>query len=134
MWERVRVILRKELIQALRDPRLRMMLFLPPVIQLLVFGFAVNLDVDHAKIAFMDMDRTPLSRDLRASFEGNGRFEVVAFPESEGDVQRVLDRGVAQAVVRVLPNFERDIKRGNTAQVQVLVDGSNSNTASLVSS
>jgi ABC-2 type transport system permease protein len=134
MWERIRVIIRKEFIQAFREPRLRMLLFVPPVVQLVVFGFAVNLDVDHARIAWMDMDRTPLSRELRARFEGSGRFDVVALPASEEDVQRALDRGEAQAVVRVLPDFERDVKRREPTQVQVLVDGTNSNTASLVSS
>ncbi|MGB7719820.1 MAG: ABC transporter permease, partial [Bryobacteraceae bacterium] len=65
MWERIRVMLRKEFIQALREPRMRMLLFLPPLLQCIIFGYAVNLDVDHARIAWMDMDRTPESRDLR---------------------------------------------------------------------
>src|SRR6266513_2786533 len=134
MWERIRVILRKEFIQALREPRLRMLLFVPPMVQLLVFGFAVNLDVDHARIAWMDMDRTPASRDLRDRFVGSGRFLVVATPSNEDEVQSVMDRGVAQAVVRVLPGFAGDLARGRAPQVQVLVDGTNSNTASLVSS
>ncbi|MGO9259351.1 MAG: ABC transporter permease [Bryobacteraceae bacterium] len=134
MWERIGVILRKELIQALREPRMRVFLFLPPLIQLLIFGFAVNLDVDHTRIAWMDMDRTPLSRELRERFEGSGRFDVVALPASEEDVQQTLDRGTAQAVVRVLPQFERDVLRGHPTEVQVLIDGTNSNTASLVSS
>jgi drug efflux transport system permease protein len=133
MWERILVILRKELIQALREPRMRILLFVPPMVQLIVFGFAVNLDVDHARIAWMDLDRTPMSRELRARFEGSGRFDVVAQPENEEQVQQVLDRGEAQAVVRVLPDFERDIRRGRQTEVQVLVDGTNSNTASLVS-
>lgn len=133
MWERIRVILRKELIQALREPRMRVLLFVPPVFQLIIFGFAVNLDVDHTRIAWMDMDRTPLSRDLRERFEGSGRFDVVALPRSEADVHETLDRGVAQAVVRVLPEFERDVRRGIPTEVQMLVDGTNSNTASLVS-
>src|SRR4051812_41199231 len=90
MWERIRVMLRKEFIQALREPRMRVMLFVPPMVQLLVFGFAVNLDVDHTRIAWMDMDRTPLSRELRARFEGSGRFDVVSQPENEADVQRTL--------------------------------------------
>src|SRR5579883_479137 len=132
MWERIRVIIRKELIQALREPRMRAMLFVPPIIQLLVFGFAVNLDVDHVRVAWEDMDRTPLSRELRASFEGSGRFDVVAQPENEQEVQAVLDRGDAQAVLRVLPNFERDVRRGKATEVQVLVDGTNSNTASII--
>jgi ABC-2 type transport system permease protein len=132
MWERIRVILRKEFIQALRDPRMRVLLFLPPVIQLLVFGFAVNLDVDHVRIAWTDMDRTPLSRELRQRFEGSQRFDVVALPQSEDEVQEVMDRSQVEAVVRVLPGFERDVRRGRPVQVQVLVDGTNSNTASIV--
>src|ERR1051326_1477908 len=134
MWERIAVILRKELIQALREPRMRVLLFIPPMVQLIVFGFAVNLDVDHARIAWMDMDRTPLSRDLRERFEASGRFDVVALPANEEEVQQVLDRGLPQAVIRVLPRFERDIRRNHPTEVQVLVDGTNSNTASLVSS
>ena len=96
MWERIRVIVRKEFLQTLREPRMRVMLFLPPIVQLLIFGFAVNLDLDHARIAWMDMDRTPLSRELRARFEGSGRFEVVALPANEDEVQRVLDHGEAR--------------------------------------
>src|SRR3954451_6685355 len=133
MWERIFVILRKEFIQALREPRMRVLLFVPPMVQLLIFGFAVNLDVDHARVAWMDMDGTPASRELRDRFTGSGRFELVAAPENEAQVQRVMDRGQAQAVVRVLPGFARDLARGRTTQVQVLVDGTNSNTASLVS-
>jgi len=133
-WERIAIILRKELVQALRDPRMRILLFLPPMIQLVVFGYAVNLDVDHARIAWMDLDRTPASRELRERFEGSGRFDVVALARNEQDVQNVLDRGQAEAVVRILPEFERNLRRGENAQVQVLIDGTNSNTASLVSS
>jgi ABC-2 type transport system permease protein len=133
MRERLRVILRKEFIQALREPRMRVLLFLPPLMQLLIFGYAVTLDVDHARIAWMDMDRTPESRALRARFEGSGRFDVIATPQSEEQAQSVLDRGQAHAVVRVLPGFARDLARGRATEVQVLLDGTNSNTASLVS-
>ena len=111
---------------------MRILLFLPPMIQLIVFGFAVNLDVDHARIAWMDMDRTPLSRDLRERFEGSGRFDVVALPRNEEDVHQALDRSQVQAVVRVLPDFERDVLRGRPTAIQVLIDGTNSNTASLI--
>lgn len=133
MWERIQVILRKEFIQMLRNPRMRGMLFLAPLIQLVMFGYAVTLDVDHARIAWRDMSHTPESRALRARFEGSGRFDIVALPESEKDVQRLLDRSEVHAVVAVLPEFARDLARGSTAQVQVLLDGTNSNTASLVS-
>src|SRR3954453_8365918 len=132
MWERIFVILRKEFIQALREPRMRVLLFVPPMVQLLVFGFAVNLDVDRARIGWMDLDRTPQSRDLRQRFAGSGRFDIVGWPATEEDVQSTLDRGEAQAVVRILPGFARDTARGRETEVQVLIDGTNSNTASIV--
>lgn len=134
MWERIHVILRKEFIQALREPRMRLLLFMPPLLQLILFGFAVNLDVDHSRIAWMDMDRTPESRDLRFRFEGSGRFEVVAEPRNEEEVRQLLDHAKVEAVIRVLPEFARNLMRSGGAQVQVLTDGTNSNTASLVSS
>jgi ABC-2 type transport system permease protein len=133
MWERIRVILRKEFIQLLREPRMRGMVFLAPLIQLVMFGYAVSLDVDHARIAWRDMSQTPESRALRGRFEGSGRFEIVALPQSEDEVQSLLDRSEVHAVVCVLPTFARDLARGQNAQVQVLLDGTNSNTASLVS-
>src|SRR5260370_20628712 len=98
MWERIFVVLRKEFIQALREPRMRVLLFVPPMVQLIVFGFAVNLDVDHARIAWMDMDRTPQSRSLRDAFTGSGRFAIVSAPGGAEDRPRVLDRRAAQAV------------------------------------
>ena len=134
MWERIFVIVRKEFRQTLREPRMRLLLFLPPMVQLIIFGFAVNLDVDHVRIGWMDSDRTPASRELRAAFIASGRFDIVLWPETGEDVQRILDRGDAQAVVRILPDFARDLERGEAAQVQVLIDGTNSNTASLVAS
>ena len=133
MWERIGVMLRKEFYQVWREPRMRMLLFLPPLLQLIVFGYAVTLDVDNARIAWMDMDRTPESRALRARFEGSGRFQVTAIARNEQDVQRLLDRSEVHAVVGVLPGFARDLAQRRTAQVQVLLDGTNSNTASLVS-
>src|ERR1041384_3983410 len=111
MWARILVIVRKEFRQALREPRMRVLLFVPPLLQLVLFGYAVNLDVDHVRIAWMDQDRTPQSRDLLAAFEGSGRFEIAATPEREGEIQALLDRGKVQAVVRVSPGFARDIER-----------------------
>src|SRR5579862_4400765 len=133
MRQRLRAMIRKEFVQALRDPRMRGMLLIPPLMQLLIFGYAVNLDVDTANIAWMDQDNTPQSRDLRAEFEGSGHFIVKATPGDERQMQALLDRGQVDGVVRVLPGFARDIARGQASSVQVLLDGTNSNTASLVS-
>jgi len=133
MWQRLKQMIRKEFIQALRDPRMRSMLFIPPLLQLMIFGYAVNLDVDNAKIAWMDQDRTQQSRDLLSEFVGAHRFDIVAMPEDEKTMQRLMDRGQVDAVVRVLPGFGKDVARGRTTSVQVLLDGTNSNTASIVS-
>ena len=133
MRQRLRRIIRKELIQALRDPRMRSMLFLPPIIQLLIFGYAASLDIDNARIAWMDQDRTPESRELLSEFEGSRRFILAGLPDNERSMQLMMDRGQVDAVIRVLPGFGRDVKRGRTTSVQVLVDGTNSNTASIVS-
>lgn len=134
MRERLLCIIRKEFRQAFREPRMRIMLLLPPLVQLFVFGFAVNLDVDHANLAWMDGDRTYQSRELLAAFQGSGRFDVVAEPANDRDVQQLLDASKADLVVRVLPGFERNLARGRNTSVQVLINGTNSNTASIVSS
>ena len=126
--------MRKEFRQALREPRMRVVMFAPPLIQLILFGYAVNLDVDHVRIAWMDQDRTPESRDLLAAFAGSGRFEVAARIEREDEIRALLDQGKVQAIVRVLPGFARDLERRRPMAVQVLVEGTNSNTASIVSS
>jgi ABC-2 type transport system permease protein len=134
MWDRIFEIIRKELLQLLREPRMRVVVIVPPMVQLIIFGYAVNLDVEHARVGWFDQDRTPASRELRARFEGSPRFSITALPASGTDVQHLLDRGEVQAVLRVLPGFGRDVARGDTAQVQILIEGTNSNTASLLSS
>jgi ABC-2 type transport system permease protein len=134
MRQRLRCIIRKEFIQSLRDPQMRGLLIVFPLIQLLIFGYAVNLDVNTGTIAWMDQDRTPESRELRSQFEGSGRFIFGGEPQSDAAMQRMLDRGQVDAVVRLLPGFGRDVRRGRSTSVQVLLDGTNSNTASIVSS
>jgi ABC-2 type transport system permease protein len=134
MWRRIGVIVRKEFSQLFRSPRTRTLLFIPPIIQLIVFGYAVNMDVDHIHMGWLDRDQSPASHDLLADFLGSGRFVLVAQPQADGDVQRLLDAGDVKCVVQVLPGFSRDIARGQPTAVQILVDGTNSNTASLVSS
>lgn len=129
MWERIRVLIRKEFLQTLRNPRTRIVLLIPPVIQLLIFGFAANMDIENARIAFQDGDRTPESRALRAAFDASPYFDVAFDIDREADVQHLLDSGEVLAIVRVLPGFARSKRPA----VQVLVDGTNSNNASIVS-
>lgn len=133
MWSRIREIVRKEILQALRHPRMRIALFGPPLVQLIIFGYAVSLDVDHIRMGWMDEDQTPTSLDLLAAYQGSGRFELRRMPETESEVQRLLDRGEVQVVIRVPRGLSRDIQRNHPTAVQILIDGTNSNTAELIS-
>src|SRR5512145_2566356 len=131
MWERILQIVRKEVRQTLREPRMRGIILVPPLLQTIIFGFAVNLDVEQARIAWMDTDRTVQSRQLRQAFEGTPYMKIARTAESDRQAVGLLDAGEVQAVVRVGPGFGADIARGRQTEVQILLDGANSNTASI---
>lgn len=133
MRRRLMEIIRKEFRQTLREPRMRVLLILPPILQLIIFGFAVNLDVDSSRLAWMDLDHTPQSRELLAAFQGSRRFDVMRYPETSAQLQQALDHGAVQCAVRILPGFACDLKHGRATSVEILVDGTDSNTASIVS-
>ncbi len=132
MLERLYRMLVKEFIQVLRDPRMRAVVFLLPVVQVLVIGYAVNTDVRHVPMAVCDLDRTPASRDLVARFEGSGCFDVARRITSEPEIREVLDSGEAKVVLRFNRGFSEDPQGGRSASLQLLLDGSDSNTASVV--
>ena len=132
MLERLYRMLVKEFIQVLRNPRMRAVIFIVPVIQVLIIGYAVSTDVRHVPMAVYDLDRTPASRDLLARFEGSGCFDVVRRIDSEPEVREVLDSGEAKVVLRLNRGFAEDLAGGRSALAQLLLDGSDSNTASVV--
>ncbi len=131
-WMRIREIVRKEFLQVFREPRMRFMLIAPPLIQTIIFGYAVNLDVQHVSLAWMDADRTPESRDLYEIFTSSTYFNVVAAPGNNEELRDLVDRGEVEAAVTIDPGFAKALHRGVAAPVQVIIDGSNSNTAALV--
>jgi ABC-2 type transport system permease protein len=130
--ERIREIIRKEFRQSFREPRMRALMIVPPVLQFLIFGFVVNLDVEHSKLAWFDQDLSPASRELRDAFTGSKRYTIVSAPANEAELQRILDEGRVESAVVVPPDFGRDLARGRQARIQILVDGTNSNTASIL--
>ena len=132
MFERIKHILIKEFIQIFRDPKMKGMIFLTPVIQVLVFGYAVTTDVRHIATAVYDLDNSVVSRELVSRFVNSGYFDIVEYIESEGRDQNLIDRGKVRAVLRMNKGFEEDLRAGRTAQLQVIVDGTDSNTAGIV--
>lgn len=122
----------KEFIQIFRDPKMRGIIFVMPVVQLLVFGYAVTTDVKHIATAIYDLDNSVASRELVASFEKSGYFDVVEYIDNENRARNLVDRGKVRAVLRMNKGFQNDLRAGRTAQLQVIVDGTDSNTAGIV--
>lgn len=131
MFERIQHMLIKEFIQVFRDPRMRVVLFVIPCMQVLIIGYAVSTDVKHVRTALCDLDNSEVSRELTARFVRSGYFDIVAIADTDRAVQSVLDRNDVTAVLRFNHGFAEDIRAGRTATLQVLVDGTDSNTASI---
>ena len=132
MWERIRHMLAKEFIQVFRDPRMRVVIFATPIIQLLVIGYAVTTDVTRIATVVADLDRTQDSREVVRRFEGSGYFRVVRSVTEARAIQTLMDEGAVKAALQFDPGFADDLARGRTATMQVIVDGTDSNTASVV--
>ncbi len=131
---RIREVVRKELLQLKRDPRLRRILFVAPMIQLVVFGYAVSTDVRDTATYLVDQDRTQLTRELADAFVASGYFRIVARSQDPGDVVRALDHGEATVGLVIPPGFTREVASGGggpAAEVQLLIDGTNSNIATV---
>jgi ABC-2 type transport system permease protein len=132
--DRVRItsLLRKELRQIFRDPRMKRLIFVAPVFQLIVFGYAVNTDIRETPLFVVDQSRSYESRQLVDALTASGYFRVMARSDQPAALTRALDRGDAIAGIHIPPDYARDVKAGRGAAVQVLVDGTNSNTATIV--
>ncbi|MCC6699678.1 MAG: ABC transporter permease [Candidatus Hydrogenedentes bacterium] len=131
MLERIRRMLIKEFLQMFRDVRMRLVVFVAPLIQMTIFAFALTTDVTNIRTIVLDRDNTPSSRELLHAFTAAEYFEVVAFARTDVDLRTMLDAGDAQAALEIPPNFERDLRGGRTARVQLLVDGTETNNAAV---
>ncbi|HEB88502.1 MAG TPA: ABC transporter permease [Deltaproteobacteria bacterium] len=128
----IQVLVVKELLAVWKDPRSRFVLIGPPIIQLLVFGYAATYDLQDIPIAFYIEDSGGETRDLIARFEGSPIFRTTARLERESDIARVIDSREASLVVHVGPDFSRDLHVARPATLQLVVDGRNSNTAMIL--
>ncbi len=128
---RLRQLTRKELRQTMRDPRTLRVIFIAPVLQLLLFGYAVTTDVKDARLIVLDRDRTDLSRELVQTIAASGYFRIVGETARDADLADALDRGRALLALEIPRGFQGDLAAGRPAPVQLLVDGSSSNTATV---
>ncbi len=128
---RLRAMIRKELVQAFRDPRMRTVIFVVPVLQTLVFGYAVTTDVLHASVAVMDRDMSAESRMLTEALEGSGVFDLSG-TGPDGRIESLLDRGTVDAVL-VIPDGFGDFVLGRRTSIQIITDGTEAVTSGVVS-
>lgn len=130
-WARVAEMVRKEFLQISRDPRLRRLIFIAPMIQLMVFGYAVSTDVRHTATFVVDHDRSAAARDLLDAFTASGYFDVVGRSDRPADAVAALDHGDAVMAVEIPSGFAAALASGRGATVQLLLDGTNSNIATV---
>ena len=123
MIRKIFAVIKKELLQLKRDTRLLFVLFFFPVFLLVIFGYAINFDVKHIKLAIYDQDKSDLSRDFIRSFTNTEYFNLVMYIDSTQAIDHLLDHKVAQCVMIIPADFSEKFYSNEEAKVQYLIDG-----------
>ncbi len=121
----------KEFLALLRDPRSRFVLIGPPIMQLIIFGYAASFDLDNVAVAIYDEDGGSAARELVSRIQGSPHFQVVAFVDHESRVASLIDNKEALMVLHIEPRFTARLASGRVGSLQLILDGRNSNTALL---
>lgn len=132
MIRRLRYLIWKEFIQVLRDKKLRLFVFLPPIIQLIAYGYAINFDIKHVPTAIYDESNSAESRELISRFTSSDYFAVKHFISNQQELRRLIDENEANLVLRFPYDFARLLKSNQEAPVQVVIDATDSNAALIV--
>ena len=130
-FRRTKAIFIKELHHITRDSRSLALALLMPVMMLLLYGYALSLDVDHIQTMIYDQDGTDASRNLTRQFQGSRYFEIVGFTNNYAEIQRGIDTNRILVGLVIPRDFSRDLRSGRGANVQIIIDGSDSNTAAI---
>src|ERR1035441_3357052 len=133
MLARLKQMLIKEFIQVFRDKRTRFVLFGPPIIQMLVFGYAATFEIHNVSTVVLDQDHSQESRDLVSRFTSSPYFDVERQLTDSRQIRDLIDRGGATVGIEIDAGFAQKLRKGETAPVQVIVDATNSNTALIAS-
>jgi len=128
---RIKAITKKELIQIGRDPLSLAMAFIMPVMLLLIFGYAITLDVNNIRTVVYDSDNSSLSREFVNEFKRSGYFTIVNNITDNRDIDKYLDSGMAQVAIVIPEDFSRKLKGSKNGDAMIIVDGSDSNTATI---
>jgi len=131
-WIRLKALIIKELLAVLRDPRGRMILIGPPIIQLLVFSYAATLEVRNVDVIVLNQDAGRWSQELIHRMDGSPTFRRIFHAQSPAAMHESIDRQRAIAAIQIGPTFSRDIEAGRPADVQIILDGRRSNGSQIV--
>ena len=127
----IKALIIKEFLAILRDPKSRIILIGPPIIQTLVFGYAATYDLNDVRFAIYNEDPSAASRELIAAFRGSPHFHEVASITHNEQIKSLIDPKKILLVIHIDPQFSRDLIQSKSAQVQIIIDGRNSNTATI---
>jgi ABC-2 type transport system permease protein len=133
MWQRIWHIIIKEFIQAVRDPRLRFFIVLPPIVQLLTYGYAINFDYRQIPIAVWDEAGTTQSREFIQRFSQNDYFRLITMIHSPQEMEDLINRSQITMALHIPWDFSRKLDAGQKTSVQLILDGTDSNAALITS-
>ncbi|KXK41131.1 MAG: multidrug ABC transporter permease [Chlorobi bacterium OLB5] len=132
MIYRIYALVKKEFRQIRRDARTLYLIFLFPVFLLILFGYALSLDVKNVKIAIKNNDNSAETRDFIAMMQSSGYFKIAGYIQTDKEINTWLDEKLAQCVIVFPPNFTEDMRAGKNVKLQFLVDGVDGNTATVI--
>jgi len=129
MKKRILTLTKKEVLHIIRDPRSLYLALILPVVLLILFGFAITFDIHHLPIGIVDQDRTPLSRDLISSLRASDYFSIRFIRHNYAQLEPLLEEGKVKLILAFPPHFSRRLAQGEKPAIQLLIDGSDNNTA-----
>jgi ABC-2 type transport system permease protein len=132
MMNRIIAVSKKEIRQLMRDTRMLFVLFVFPILLLVIFGYAITFDVKHIKLAVFDKDKTEMSRDFINRLLSSQYFDLAGYINSDAEIRDYLDHQKAQSVLVIPRDFSKNLGRGEEENLQILIDGVNGNTASII--
>lgn len=130
-WIRLAALVRKEFIHISRDPRSLAMAFLMPMILLILFGYAISMDIKTLDLAVYDQDKSAASRQYVEGYQASGYFRVASSVEDYASARAQLDHGQVHLALVIPSHFARDLEQGRSPKVQVIADGTDANTATI---
>jgi len=132
--QNIKIMVKKEFALVMRDPKLRAIMIVPPILMSLVFGYAVNTDVTNVSFAVFDRDRTSQSREFLQQFVASPYFELNAYLDSPKEAVRLIEKGTIDFYLEIPNNFGTNVKIGRPVSLQVILDGTDSSRASVIQS